>query len=77
MYWSHLECTVAVICACLPALRIIFTEVSVQNLRKFASKFSLRSIAARNSSENSLRQVEEPFKLRDLPVAPGGVKYRE
>ncbi|KAM7190177.1 hypothetical protein V8F33_009654 [Rhypophila sp. PSN 637] len=59
MYWSQLECSIAVICACLPTLRVVFADVSVQSIRKFASKLSLRSSAA-NTTDPSRRSGSEP-----------------
>jgi hypothetical protein len=46
LYWTFLESSIAVICACLPTLRILFKDASPQRiLRSWASKLSLRSPA--------------------------------
>ncbi|KAI1427097.1 hypothetical protein F5Y12DRAFT_738617 [Xylaria sp. FL1777] len=44
LYWTELEASIAVVSACLPTLRPLFSHFSPEAiLRDFASKFSLRS----------------------------------
>lgn len=43
LYWTVIEAAVAVVSACLPTLRPLFTGISLDALQDFASKFSLRS----------------------------------
>jgi hypothetical protein len=72
LYWSQLECSIAVVCACLPTLRIVLNDVSVHSLRQFASKFSLRSIAAHTPSQQSLPQWDENLAKADSLTAVFG-----
>lgn len=44
LYWTQLECAVAVVCACLPTLGSVFGAIYPERvLRSWASKLSLRS----------------------------------
>ncbi|KAK3298771.1 uncharacterized protein B0H64DRAFT_386106 [Chaetomium fimeti] len=43
LYWTVIEAAIAVVSACLPTLRPLFTGISLEALQDFASKFSLRS----------------------------------
>ncbi|KAI0518513.1 hypothetical protein F5B22DRAFT_599503 [Xylaria bambusicola] len=65
LYWSQLECSVAVICACLPTLRIVLNDVSVKSLRNFASKFSLRGISTKAPSQQSIQQWSDSLTKPD------------
>ncbi|GAB1315685.1 hypothetical protein MFIFM68171_05895 [Madurella fahalii] len=51
LYWTVIEAAIAVVSACLPTLRPLFTGISLEALQDFASKFSLRS---GNKSSGSL-----------------------
>lgn len=62
LYWTHIECTVAVICACLPSLRTIWLDAAVGNLkslRSWASKKSLRS-SSKGTRQGSFGEGSEP-----------------
>ncbi|ROW15361.1 hypothetical protein VPNG_02377 [Cytospora leucostoma] len=54
IYWTQLECAIAVICGCLPTLPVLFSEVSPERvLRSWVSKFSLRSAPTRSKDSRS------------------------
>ncbi|ROW09045.1 hypothetical protein VMCG_02773 [Cytospora schulzeri] len=49
IYWTHLECVIAIICGCLPTLPIIFGEVSPGRvLGRWAGKLFPRSAHAKS-----------------------------
>ncbi|KAH7018389.1 uncharacterized protein B0I36DRAFT_368412 [Microdochium trichocladiopsis] len=51
LYWTQLEAAIAVLCACLPTMRVLFTDFSAGSLiRSWASRWSLLG-----SSKNSSR----------------------
>ncbi|KUI71833.1 hypothetical protein VM1G_08099 [Cytospora mali] len=71
IYWTQLECAIAVICGCLPTLPIIFSEISLERaLRSWASKISLRS--ARIKSKDSRFQDDTMPQWQDAPSANAG-----
>ncbi|EMR68984.1 putative integral membrane protein pth11- protein [Eutypa lata UCREL1] len=56
IYWSQLEAAIAIVCACLPTLRVLFVDISLETIAKrFASKISLFS-----GSKSSFRTMPKP-----------------
>lgn len=86
-YWSMLEAQFAVICACLPTLRVLFTDISLEGFVKiFASKISLfsgmgsfqsspRSTEAQEASSiSSARGLQDGYQMMHIPSAEDGYK---
>ncbi|KAI8625556.1 hypothetical protein F5Y19DRAFT_489532 [Xylariaceae sp. FL1651] len=73
LYWTHIECTLAVVCACLPAMRVIFLEATFMNmriLRSFASKVSIRSSrksTTKHSSDSERQSDSQEGMTYNLP----------
>lgn len=57
LYWTQLECAVAIMCACLPTLRVNIFTITMNKLRSYASKVSLQN---RGSSRGSKASASEP-----------------
>ncbi|KUI72444.1 hypothetical protein VM1G_07440 [Cytospora mali] len=60
LYWTQLECAVAVICACLPTLRVNVFTITVNKLRSYASKVSLRDKGSHPSRRSPASQPSLP-----------------
>lgn len=60
LYWTQLECAVAVMCACLPTLRVNVFTITVNKLRSYASKVSLRDRGNKPSSNTSASEPSLP-----------------
>lgn len=72
IYWTQLECAIAVICGCLPTLPVLFSGVSSERvLRSWASKLSLRS-AHNMRSKDSRSQDDATPQWRDTPSPRAG-----
>ncbi|KAI0966035.1 hypothetical protein F4678DRAFT_451130 [Xylaria arbuscula] len=51
-YWTHIDASVAVVCACLPAIHQLFVSFSLGRfIRSFASKISLRHHSKQSSEQ--------------------------
>lgn len=63
MYWSGLECGLAIIAACLPKLSYLFNRFSIQSaVNSVRSVFSLQSMRSGNlKSENNPAASANPY----------------
>ncbi|KAJ4389662.1 hypothetical protein N0V93_007134 [Gnomoniopsis smithogilvyi] len=52
-YWTELECAIAVICACLPTLRVNIFTIIVSKVRSYASNFWLQISGRRQGSKST------------------------
>jgi hypothetical protein len=62
MYWSGIECGLAIIAACLPKLSYLFGRFSVQSaVRSVRSVFSLNSLNSATRSQTSSRGLGNEY----------------